>query len=485
MQNGRVAKLLGIDVGTSGAKALLIDERGQVLRAASASYPLLAPKPLWTEQNPEDWWRGVCSCIREIGEPAPDAIGLTGQMHGAVFLDREGAPLRPAILWNDQRTVAESEEIDRLAGAESVRRITRNPPLTGFQAPKILWLRRNEPDNFAKTALVLLPKDYIRLRLSGSSCTDVSDASGTALFDVPARDWSEELFLSLGLPQSLVPQAYESFEVCSETNGEGGLDKGLPTVAGAGDQAAGAVGAGAVVPGLVSVSLGTSGVAFTALEAPSFDPGGAAHTFCHANGAWHAMGVMLSCGGALEWFRSVFAPAMSFDELAAAASHAPPGAEGLCFLPYLAGERTPHNDPTARGAFVGATLAHRFEHFARAVFEGVTFGLLDCMGTLRELGASPESLRVTGGGAKSGFWVQMLADCSRLACGGLAVDEGPAFGAAILAGVGIGLWPDVATACSEAVREKEVTMPSGMDYSAAYRRYGELYPSLSSWFSMP
>lgn len=471
-----MAKLLGIDVGTSGAKAILIDELGTVLAQATAEYPVSIPRPTWSEQDPEDWFRGVMQCLSEMGEPRPDAIGLTGQMHGAVFLDAANRVIRPAILWNDQRTAAECEEIDRRAGAGRVREITRNPPLTGFQAPKVLWLRNHEPDNFRRLRKVLLPKDYLRFRLTGDFATEVSDASGTGLFDVPARNWSPELMQALDLDASLFPRSVESYEQTSRTLSEVGLPSGIPVVGGGGDQAAGAVGTGAVVLGVVSMSLGTSGVAFTSLEVPGYDPEGKAHTFCHANGAWHAMGVMLSCGGALRWYRDTFGGGSSYNELAHIADSIPTGSEGLTFLPYLTGERCPHNDPTATAAFLGATLGHGRAHFARAVFEGATFGLADALGVLRSLGADPRALRVTGGGAKGTFWVQMLADVTQLPCDLLESDEGPAFGAALLGGVGVGVWPSVAEACGSSVRISRRIEPRDVDYSKAYARFQSLYP---------
>jgi xylulokinase len=473
-----MARLLGIDVGTSGAKALVLDETGRVLGQASAEYGVATPRPLWSEQSPADWLEGVRSCLAQLGEKNPDAIGLTGQMHGAVFLDQDDRVLRPAILWNDQRTAAECEEMERLAGPDRIREITRNPPLTGFQAPKILWLKNHEPETLARVRSVLLPKDYVRLALSGTKATDVSDASGVGLFDVPARTWSSELAATVGIEPDWLPPAHESFDLVAETNGEWGLAAGIPIAAGGGDQAAGAVGAGAVEPGLVSLSLGTSGVAFTSLPSPEYDREGKAHTFCHANGAWHAMGVMLSCGGALRWFRDVFGAGRGYDELAALAQEVPAGSEGLTFLPYLTGERCPHNDPHARAAFAGATLAHGLPHFARAVFEGITFGLADAVEVLQNLGVRPERVRVTGGGAKSGFWMQLLADALRVRCAVLESDEGPAFGAALLAGVGIGLWPDVASACAATVRESSAVEPSGEDYGRARERFRDLYPRL-------
>lgn len=469
-----MAKLLGIDVGTSGCKVLLIDENGTVLKQASAEYPLSVPQPLWSEQNPEDWWNGVQACLREIGE-TPDAIGVTGQMHGAVFLDENDAVIRPAILWNDQRTVAECEEIDDTVGAERVMAITGNPPLTGFQAPKLLWLRNHELSNYQRLRSLLLPKDYIRMKLTGQKATEVSDASGTGLLDINKRDWSREMMAMLEIDPSIFPACFESSVVSARTPDR------IPVVGGGGDQAAGAVGTGAVRPGIISVSLGTSGVVFTAIDAPNYDPRGAAHTFCHANGAWHAMGVMLSCGGALRWYRDTFRPRASYDEISTGAAMIAPGSDGVTFLPYLTGERCPHNDPFARGVFAGLTLGTTQNHIARAVFEGISFGLLDGMELLRSLGASAHEIRVTSGGAKSRFWVQMLADMFGTPCVTLESDEGPAFGAAILAGVGLGVWPDVGAGCDATVRTKETVNPSGTDYRSAYVKYRSLYESTCIW----
>ncbi len=468
-------KLLGIDIGTSGCKVLLVDEHGRLLKQASAEYPLSVPRPRWSEQNPEDWWAGVQKCLADIDESSVDGIGLTGQMHGAVFLDGRLDVVRPAILWNDQRTFEECEEIDRAVGRERLMEITCNPPLTGFQLPKILWLRNHELSQYQKTKHVLLPKDYIRLKLTGEMKTEVSDASGTGIFDVPKRKWSPELMALLDLDPNLFPECFESSEVTAKTF------KGTPVVGGEGDQAAAAVGTGAVRTGVISVSLGTSGVVFTAIDSPQYEPAGAAHTFCHANGGWHAMGVMLSCGGALRWYRDAFGGGMNYDQLAAESESVSPGSDGLTFLPYLTGERCPHNDPFAKGAFAGISLAHSHAHFSRAVFEGMTFGLLDCLNLVKGLGARVEEIRVTSGGAKSRFWIQMLADAFEALCQTLEVDEGPAFGAAILAGVGIGLWPDVGEACREVVKLRSEVAPKTDGYLDAYRRYRELYATTKDW----
>ena len=470
-----MAKLLGIDVGTSGCKVLLIDESGKVLKQASAEYPLSVPQPLWSEQNPEDWWHGVQKCLAEIDEPVVDGIGVTGQMHGAVFLDDKDEVIRPAILWNDQRTAEECAEIDATLGADRVRAITCNPPLTGFQAPKLLWLRNHELSNYQKVRSLLLPKDYIRFKLTGEKATEVSDASGTGLFDVPNRCWSAEMIGSLELDPSIFPRSVES------TVQTGKTAAGVPVVGGGGDQAAGAVGTGAVVGGVISVSLGTSGVVFTAIERPEYDLNGAAHTFCHANGAWHAMGVMLSCGGALRWYRDTLCAGMTYDQISAEAEKIQPGADGLTFLPYLTGERCPHNDPFARAAFGGLTLGHTHAHLSRAVFEGISFGLLDGMELLRGLGATADEIRITSGGAKSPFWLQLLSDLFQKPCVTLDCDEGPAYGAAILAGVGVGIWPNVATACEQTIKIRSRFTPSGVDYSLKYERYQKLYSQTSGW----
>lgn len=443
-----MARLLGLDIGTSGVKALLVDEHGNVVASAHAEVPLSTPKPGWSEQDPADWWSATQQCLAQIGE-TPDALGLTGQMHGSTFLDSAGEVIRPALLWNDQRTAAQVETIDHVVGHDRIREITANPPLTGFQLPKLLWLRDNEPEAYQRVQQLLLPKDYIRYRLTGTYATEVSDASGTGAFSVAERRWSSDVCSALEIDSKVFPLCSESDEVTSTWGG-------IPVVGGAGDQAAGAVGTGAVVPGLVSVSLGTSGVVFSAQDDATYDPAGATHTFCHANRSWHRMGVMLSCGGALRWFRDVFAPGMSYDEIASMAASVE--SDGVVFLPYLAGERCPWNRSDLTGAFIGLTLAHSRAHLARAVFEGITMGIADALDAVAP-GAKPDRLRVTGGGARSSFWRQLLADMTGVPVVTLAVDEGPAYGAALLAGVGAGVWPDVVTAAGSVVREVETTSP--------------------------
>jgi xylulokinase len=475
-----MARLLGIDIGTSGCKVILIDEAGTILRQASAEYPISVPQAGWTEQNPQDWWTGVESCLAEINEPAPDAIGVTGQMHGSVFLDAQGEVVRPALLWNDQRTVLECEQIEQTVGSERLKELTCNPALTGFQLPKLLWLRNNEPQNFAQVRQVLLPKDYIRFKLTGAYATEVSDASGTGIFDVKNRTWSEPVASALGISLDLFPQVFESDQITAPTTQQPNLNAGIPVVGGGGDQAAAAVGTGAVEPGIISVSLGTSGVVFTSIPSNEHDPSGAAHTFCHANRGWHAMGVMLSCGGALRWYRDTLGGGRTYDQIAASAASATTDS-GMTFLPYLTGERCPHIDPAARAGFAGFGLESTQADFDRAVFEGLSFGLLGAFNLLKGLGATATEIRVTSGGSKSDFWVQMLADCFGAPCVRLSVDEGPAMGAAILAGVGIGIWPNVETGCKAVVKVAGSIAPGDTDYSASFDRYSSLYPALKAW----
>lgn len=489
--------LLGIDIGTSGVKAVLINTHGQVLASASESYPLHTPQPLWAEQHPEDWWRATCKAIRQILETAqvnPGAIrgiGLSGQMHGSVFLDEHGRVIRPALLWCDQRTADECAWITEHLGERTILETTLNPMLTGFQAGKIVWLRRHETENYRRVRHVLLPKDYIRFMLTGEFATEVSDASGTALFNVRQRDWAYEMLDALELPREWFPRVHESPEITGRVNAfasqETGLAEGMPVVGGAGDQAGGAVGSGVVESGIASVAIGTSGVVFAHLDQPRVDPQYRTHTFCHAvPGAWHVMGVMLMAGGALHWYRDTFLSHESFEAIVAEAGTAPPGAEGLLFLPYLSGERTPYPDPNARGAFAGATLAHKRGHFTRAVLEGVAYGLRDSLEILRAMEVPLHQLRLTGGGAKSPLWRQILADIFGQEVHTLQAEEGPAFGVALLAGVGTGVWQTVAEACAQTVRLADTTPPNPATqqvYAEGYTRYRQLYPALKPFFS--
>lgn len=469
-----MARLLGIDVGTSSLKAILIDEKGQVLKSASADYPLSTPHVGWAEQNPDDWWRACQTCLDELGE-TPDAIGLTGQMHGSVFLDGDGRVLRPALLWCDQRTLEECQEITRTCGLGALKSATCNPMLPGFQAPKVLWLRNHEPESFAKVRHVLLPKDFIGYKLTGAMATEPSDASGTGVFDVPRRQWSSQLLDALKLDARWFPDCVESWEQIGTTSG------GTPVVAGAGDQAAGAVGVGAVKPGVVSLSMGTSGVAFGATERPVADPTGSAHVFCHATGGWHAMGVTLSCGGAVRWARDVLFPTLSFDDLTALAATSPAGSFGATFLTYLAGERCPDIAKAGTGSFAGLSLSTTAADLARSVFEGTSFTLAACTEVIGRLGCVSDEVRLTGGGATSEYWAQMMADVLQKTCVTLEVDEGPAMGAAILAGVGIGVWNNVEAACAETVRFSRDFKPSTVDYRQAREAHKSLYPALKDW----
>jgi xylulokinase len=470
--------LVGIDVGTSGVKGLALAQDGAVLALAEAEYPLSTPRPGWAEQDPADWWAATDSVLSELraATGAPAGIGLSGQMHGLVVLDASGDVLRPAILWNDQRTGAECAEIEATIGLERLIELTGNRALPGFTAPKLLWLRRHEPDVYARIARVLLPKDYVRLRLSGEHATDVSDASGMLLLDVAGRRWSAEVLDGLKLDRGWLAELLESPAVSGTT------PDGVPVAAGAGDQAAGALGVGVDRPGPTSVVLGTSGVVFAALERFAADPQARVHAFCHAvPGAWHAMGVMLSAAGSLRWLRDAVAPGMPFDQLLREAEAWPAGCEGLIFLPYLAGERTPHADPDARGAFVGLSIRHDRGALVRAVLEGVAFGLRDSLDLVAELGGQPEFGRVSGGGARSNLWLQIVASALELPLQRVAVDEGAAFGAAILGGVAAGAWPDVHAAVAATVNPRETIepVPEWVEvYGAARERFRGLYPAL-------
>jgi xylulokinase len=476
--------LLGIDVSTTGSKALLIDGEGRVVSSATTPHPISSPQPLWSEQDPHDWWLSSQQSIRKamtVAEARGDdilAIGLTGQMHGLVLLDAQNRVLRPAILWNDQRTAAECEEITEKLGFDRLLHLTGNKALTGFTAPKILWVRKHEPDVYAKIAHVLLPKDYIRFRLSGDFAVDKADGAGMLLFDLQKRDFSGEILEKLEIPSQWMPKAYEGPEVTGQVTAEAaretGLAPGTPLVGGGGDQAAQAVGVGAITPGLVALTLGTSGVVFATTPGPFIEPEGRLHAFCHSvPGTWHLMGVMLSAAGSLQWYRDTLAEGESFDEILAPAQAIEVGSEGLFFLPYLTGERTPHPDPLARAAFVGLTVRHTRHHMSRAVLEGVAYGLRDSMELIRQAGLGEiQQVRVSGGGAKSPLWRQILADVLDTELVTVNTTEGAAFGAALLAGVGAGHWKSVQESCQTAIHTVESTRPQ----PAAVRKYAELYP---------
>ena len=482
--------LVGLDVGTGGARAVAVDESGEVVAEASSEYPLHTPRPGWTEQDPADWWEGakeVLGKVTRVGEVG--GIGLTGQMHGSVFLDGSDRVVRPALLWNDQRTQTQCDEITRAVGEERLISIAGNPALTGFQAPKIVWLKEEEPENFGRVSRVLLPKDYVRLRLTGEYATDASDASGTLLLDVRARDWSAEILDTIGIPRDWMPEVYEGPEntgaLRDDVATELGLPPGIPVAAGGGDNAAAAVGTGIVGPGLVNSSVGTSGVLFAQASEFNPDPSGRLHAFCHAvPGAYHLMGVTLSAGGSLSWWRETLGG--DYDELVEAASNVQPGSEGLIFLPYLSGERTPHLDPKARGAFFGLTARHGAGHMTRAVMEGVIFSLRDSLEIMRDLGVPIEDVRATGGGARSGLWRQLQADIYATPIHRTVADEGPAYGAALLAGVASGVYSSVDEATSVVELRNELTEPDRERtkiYEDYYEVYRSLYPATSSAMS--
>jgi len=502
---------LGIDIGTTGTKTLLIDASGSVLGEANANYPLEQPRPGWTQQNPDDWWKATVTTVREVMaksklSPADiRAIGLSGQMHGSVFLDKNNKVLRPALLWNDQRTEAECAEITtRAGGRKALIRLVANPALTGFQAPKILWLRNHEPKLFAKLTKVLLPKDEIRRRMIGDYVTEVSDASGTLLLDVIKRRWSGTLLSKLDLDDSLLPRVVESEDVTGTLSSAAAEELGLTTkcmvVGGAGDCAAGAIGNGVVRSGLLSTSIGTSGVMFVHSDEPQYDSLGRLHTFCHAvRGKWHMMGVNLTSGGSLQWWvENVLAQsgitgststtdhANAYKVLTAEAAAIAAGSGSLLFLPYLNGERTPHADPCARGAFVGLNLTHTRAHLTRAVMEGVTFALRDSLNIIDELGVPVKEIRASGGGSKNPLWRQMQADVFAKKITTLKVEQGAAYGVALLAAVGDGVFKNIEHACKETIEVAVQTPPdrkAAKTYESLFPIYRRLYGNLKEDFA--
>ncbi len=487
---------LGIDTSTTATKALLIDEMGMVIGVAATTYPYDTPEPLWSEQDPALWWdathRSVGQVIKETGVAPKDiaAVGLTGQMHGLVLLDEAGEVLRPAILWNDQRTGAQCDEIRTRLGKDRLIQITGNDALTGFTAPKILWVAGNEPEIYAKTRQILLPKDYLRYKLTNAYAMDRAGGAGTLLFDLKTRTWSAEVLSALDIPAEWLPPTYEGPQVTGTISAEAasvtGLAEGTPVVGGGGDQAAQAVGVGAVHPGVIALTLGTSGVVFATTESPLIEPEGRLHAFCHAvPDRWHFMGVMLSAAGSLQWYRDTFVPEISFDDLVSEANDVPPGCEGVLFLPYLTGERTPHPDPLARGAFVGLTVRHRRAHLTRAVLEGVAFGIKDSFTLIQNAGLGDiEQVRISGGGAKSPIWRQIIADVLGVELVTVNTTEGAAYGAALLAGVGAGAFDSVPAACEAAIQITGRTTPSKASqiYQKVYPRYQALYPALKNEF---
>jgi xylulokinase len=493
-----MAYLLGIDVSTTATKALLIDEQGAVVAVAAQEYGFETPYSLWSEQDPALWWHGAVQSIRTllaqtgINPAAVIGIGLTGQMHGLVLTDDTGRVLRPAILWNDQRTAAQCDEIRTRVGRERLIQLTGNDALTGFTAPKILWVRQQEPEIYSRTRHILLPKDYLRLMLTGEYAMDKADGAGTLLLELQSRSWSTEVLERLDIPAEWLPPTYEGPEVTGVLSADAaaatGLHAGTPVMAGGGDQAAQATGVGAVQEGIVALTLGTSGVVFASSNQPFFEPQGRLHAFCHAApNRWHLMGVMLSAAGSLRWYRDTIAPGRSYDDLLAPASEVAIGSEGLLFLPYLTGERTPHPDPLARGAFVGLTVRHTQAHLTRAVLEGVGFGLRDSFELMKGVGlAAIRQVRVSGGGARSPLWRQMLADILNSELVTVNTTEGAAYGAALLAGVGAGIWQDIDAACAQVIEVTGSNQPNpdaAARYEAIYAQYRALYPTLRQTFA--
>jgi len=488
---------LGIDASTTATKALLMHAGGEVLGVASSEYAYETPRPMWTEQHPDLWWRGTSDSIRQVlsqSQVDPSdlkGVGLTGQMHGLVLLDGDGQVLRLAILWNDQRTGAECDEIRARLGKEQLVQITGNDALTGFTAPKILWVKNNEPQVFAQVKQILLPKDYVRFKLTGEYATDKAGGAGTLLFDIRKRDWSRTVIDALEINPTWLPPTFEGTAVTGHITPQAaeatGLKAGTPVVGGGGDQSAQAVGVGAVEPGIVALTLGTSGVVFASTNEPFIEPEGRLHAFCHAvPGRWHLMGVMLSAAGSLRWYRDTLVPDTDFDTLLAPAADVPPGSEGLLFLPYLTGERTPHSDPLARGAFVGLTVRHTQAHMTRAVLEGVAFGLRDSFELMKSVGlAKIHQVRVSGGGARSPLWRQILADVLDAELVTVNTTEGAAYGAALLAATGAGVFPDVASACAAIIQltGSAAPGPASTIYEEMYPLYRELYPALRSSFN--
>jgi len=482
---------LGIDVGTGGTRALLIDPSGKVLASHSADHaPIHSEHIGWAEQDPEDWWRAaqlaIAGALEAAEHPQVEAVALTGQMHGCVMLDANGQVLRPALIWCDQRTQPQCDWLTETIGAARLIELVANPALPNFTLTKLLWVREHQPEIFQKIAHVLCPKDYVRYRLTGTLAMDMQEASGTLLLDVAHRRWSKEVAAAAGIPMAWLPPLFEGPEICARISATGaaatGLTAGIPVAAGAGDQGAGAVGMGILAPGSVSATIGTSGVVFAATAQPTLDPLGRLHTFCHAApGVWHVMGVTNGAGLSLRYIRETFFPDSTYDDLTALAATAPPGSDGLLWAPYLFGERTPHLDPNARAALTGLTASHTRGHIVRAVLEGVAFSLNDTFTLFRELHIPVNKIRLGGGGARSPLWRQIQADVYNHPIEILEADEGGAFGAALLAGTGVGAWPSVEAACAATIRPAATITPQNASaMAAAYAHFRRLYPALKS-----
>jgi len=495
--------VLGVDVGTSGTRAVVIGENGRVFASATEEHaPFASPRIGWAEQHPDDWWHATTIAIKnvlaqqDLRAEQIVCVGFSGQMHGAVMLDAQGAVVRPALIWCDVRTEKQGHQLTEQIGREKLIQLTCNPALTNFTLTKFLWVRENEPENWSRVRSVMLPKDYVRYKLTGELATDVSDASGTLLLDVAHRAWSSEILEAAGIERSLLPQLHESPSICAKISRSGaeatGLRAGTPVVAGAGDQAAGATGMGIVSPGAVSATIGTSGVVFAATDRPALDPHGRVHTFCHAiPGRWHVMGVTQAAGLSLRWFRDMLGENSAntnddaYTRMTAGAAKIPPGSDGLLWAPYLMGERTPHLDSEARAVLAGLTASHTQAHIVRAILEGVAFSLKDTFTIFEEMNVPVKSIRLGGGGARSPLWRQIQADVFAHDVEIVEAEEGAAYGAAILAGVGVQMWPSVQAACDSAVRVSQRVTPAAASVTAmnaAYGRYRKLYPAMKSVF---
>ena len=488
--------MLGIDLGTSGVKVIAVKQNGDVVAKATAEYPLIQLRSGWSEQNPQDWWDGVLSAIgqivsnRDVSPESIAAISLSGQMHGSVFLDSEGKVIRNALLWNDTRTYQECEFITRTIGEEHLLELVGNPALEGFTAPKVLWLRENEPENYSRLRTLLLPKDYLLYKLTGRLCTEMSDAAGTLLLDVSQRTWSEEIIRSLDLDPNIFPELLESTDIVgtlkTDLASSLGLDAGVQVVAGGADNACAAVGNGVVEEGIVLVSIGSSGTVLTQTDKMRYDPKGRIHSFCHSvPSKWYLMGVMLSAGLSMSWLKNEILMTDN-DTINAEASKVPPGSEGVIFSPYLFGERTPHRDSKARGTFFGLSSFHTRGHLIRSVFEGVAFGLKESLDLLSKMGVCPNEIRLTGGGAKSSLWCQILSDVLNSPVVLMESDEGPAYGAALIAAAGVGIFPDLPNAARSTVKTKGCITPDPLNaklYAEIYPVYQGLYASLKDQYA--
>lgn len=485
---------IGIDIGTTSVKIIAIDENGKIIKSVSKEYPLSFPKPLWSEQNPEDWWNqsisGLKELLADLDKNEVKAISFSGQMHGLVTLNQDDEVIRPAILWNDQRTEKQCEYLNNQIGQNKISEWTGNLALSGFTAPKILWIRENEPENFSKINKIMLPKDYVAYKMSGVFATDMSDASGTLYLDVKNRKWSSDMLQLLDITEGQLPNLYESYEVIGNIKpnvaDELGLSKDTKVIIGGGDQAVAAVGGGVVNPGSCSLSLGTSGVVFTSNDQFFVDDNNSLHSFCHANGKYHLMGVTLAAAASLKWWVEEINKSGDFDGLLSEAEDSEAD-DNLFYLPYLMGERTPHNDPNCRGTFIGLNITHERKHMTRAVLEGVAFSLRDTFEIMREMGIKIHHISINGGGTKSMLWCKIIADVLNVKVNKLNTNEGPAYGAAILATVGFGIFDTVEDACSKFIKISETINPNAENhkiYNKKYDKFTKIYPATKELFKI-